>query len=68
MAEMVAGDFDLSAKQLEAIVATVKKKNRVYQADYYQRQVIENRDGLRARQRENELRFRQNAPDKVQKK
>jgi hypothetical protein len=67
MVESVAGDLDLTEEQLETLAAEVKEKNWVYHADYYQREVTENYDNLRARQRKADLRFKQNALDKVKK-
>lgn len=55
--EMVAGDFDLSAEQLEAIAADIKEKNRLYQANYYQNLNAQDPEGLAARMRESNARY-----------
>lgn len=62
--EMVLGDFDLSAEQLEALAADIREKNRLYQANYYQNLKTQDPEGLAARMREADLRYRQNSHDK----
>jgi rubrerythrin len=64
LTEMVCGNFDLTREQLEAIAAEVREKNRLYHIDYYQKMRAEDLEGLRARMREADVRYRENSHDK----
>lgn len=62
--EMVAGDFDLSGEQLEVIAAEIKEKNRLYHVKYYQHLLAEDPEGVKARMREADARYRVVSHDK----
>ena len=64
MIEMILGDFDLTGEQLEHIAAEVKEKNRLYHINYYQNMKAADPEGLSARQREADVRYRNNSHDK----
>jgi Zinc-finger of C2H2 type len=57
LAENVAGNFDLSSEQLEAVAAAIKEKNRSYQAEYQRSQRAKSPDRVRALQRGKNRRY-----------
>ena len=61
---MVAGHFDLSGEQLEAIAVKVKEKTRSWHLKYYQDRKAQDPKGLKARTREIHARYRKNSHDK----
>lgn len=64
MLETVAGNFDLTPEQIEAIAAEVKEKNRLYHVEYYKKMKEEDPEGLKARMAEADKRYRENSRDK----
>jgi len=65
LTEMVAGNFDLSGEQLEAIAAEIKEKNRLYQAKYSQDLKAKDPESLTVRMREANARYNKNSHDKA---
>lgn len=63
--EDVSGNFDLSAELLEAIAAEVKKKNRVYQAEYGAARRVWSPERVRTLQRKWNETFRPKQAQKV---
>lgn len=57
---MVAGNFDLSGEQLEAIAAEIKEKNQLYQAKYFQDLKVKDPESLTDRTREANARYNKN--------
>jgi len=51
LAEHIAGEFDLSSEQLEAIAAAIKEKNRSYMTEYDRSQRARSPDRVRAYER-----------------
>ena len=64
LAEMVAGRFDLSDEQLEAIAVEIKEKNRLYHVKYYQDLKARDPESINVRARESGARYRKNSHDK----
>ncbi len=60
----IAGRFDLSGEELEALAVDVKERNRRYNALYYQREKQVHPERLKERQREHDLNYRINSHDK----
>jgi len=64
--EMVCGNFNITPAEREAIAAKVKEKNRIYQADYYKLERLNDPGKLKARNRKAHVRFREFSRHKIQ--
>ncbi len=71
--EKVAGNFDLSPEQLDAVAADIKEKNRLYRKQYnkqygsnhYYDQKAQDPEGVAARTRAKYDRFKKKSPEKL---